>query len=349
MAKKIERDEELGKKAKIREHLLKMFRAIEQAFVEQHDRSDSILDHWDAFNCKLGGRQFYDGNTRIFVPIVRNAIKARCTRFVNQIFPQSGRYVEVTTDDTDLPQAQMSLAEHYIRTAKLRTEVMPALCKNGDVEGQYSIYVTWQEHTRHTAERKEKPFKDGDLEFEELGSAEDMEEEEIVEAGPHVEVIPDNDILILPVTADSTPQAIANGGSVTIVRRWTKAVIKKMKEDGDLIPEIADAIVKQMGNKRAETANRDTKKEQATAAGIKTGAGDKFFQAYETWTNVKVGGDWRMVRAYYGGDDQLLGCKLNPYWCDECPLISAPVEKGGRRLQGRRPAGLSAGPSDPGQ
>ncbi len=327
MAKKINRDDELGQKPKIKKHLLKMFTDIEQAFVEQHERADNILDYWDAYNCKLGGRQFYDGNTRIFVPIIRNAIKARVTRFVNQIFPQSGRYVEVTTDDTDLPQAQMSLAEHYIRTAKLRTEVMPALCKNGDVEGQYSVYVTWQTRTRHTASKVQKPFKDGDLEFEELGTSEDMEEEEIDESGPHVEVIPDNDILVLPVTSDSIPQAIANGGSVTILRRWTKANIEKMKADGDLIPEVADAIVKQMGNKTSTPGNRDTKKEQATAAGIKTGGGDKFFTAYETWTNAKVEGDWRMVRAYYGGDNQVLGCKLNPYWCDECPLISAPVEK----------------------
>lgn len=337
MAKKIERDEELGKKPKIREHLIKMFRDIEQAFVDQHDRSDALMDHWDAYNCKLGGRQFYDGNSRIFVPIVRNAIRARKTRFVNQIFPQSGRLVEVTTDDTDLPQAQMSLAEHYIRVSRMRTEVLPALCVNGDVEGQYSLYVTWEERVRHTASRREKPFKDGDLEFDELGSVEDIDEEEIVDSGPHTEVIPDNDILVLPVTADSIAQAIAVGGSVTIVRRWTKAVIKKMKDDGDLIPEVADAIMKQMGNKRAETANRDTKKEQATAAGIKTGAADKFFQAYETWSNVKVNGEWRMCRSYYGGDDQVLGCKLNPYWCDECPLISAPVEKVAGVFKGKAP------------
>lgn len=327
MAKKIDRDEELGTKAKTKDHLLKMFRDIQTAFVDQHERSDQILDHWDCYNCQRLTRQFYDGNTSIFVPIVRNAIKARKTRFLNQIFPQSGRYVEVTTSDVDLPQAMMALAEHYIRSSKLRTEVMPALLVNGDVEGQYSIYVTWEKIEKNVASRVMKPFQSDGLEFDELGESEDMEEEVIEEAGPKVEVIADNDIIILPVTADSIAEAIAVGGSVTILRRWTKAVIKKKKEDGDLIPEVADRMLKEMSVKKADASNRDTAKQLADAAGIKTGAGDKFALVYETWSNVKVGGDLRLCRSYYGGDDQVLGCKQNPYWCDEVPLISIPVEK----------------------
>ena len=337
MAKKTNRDDELGKRPKLREHLIKMFNDIETAFVDQHERSDDILDYWDAYNCKLGGRQFYDGNTKIFVPIIKNAVKARKTRFINQIFPQAGRYVEVTTSDGDLPQAQMSLAEHYIRTSKLRTEVMPALLVNGDVEGQYSIYVTWQKVVKNAASRVEKPFQSDGLEFEELGKSEDMEEDEIVEEGPHAEVVNDNDIMVLPVTADSINQAIEMGGSVTIMRRWTKAYIKKMKEDGEILPDIADVMLKEMGNKRPTPNNRDTKKEMADAAGIKTGAGDKFCLVYESWTKLKVDGERRLCRAYYGGDDQILGCKLNPYWCDEVPLISCPVEKVAGVFKGRAP------------
>jgi hypothetical protein len=333
---KIDRDEELAKKPKVKDHLLKVFRDIEQAFVEQHDRSDKIMDNWDIWNCKLGGRQFYDGNTRIFVPIIRDAVKARKTRFVNQIFPQSGRYVEVITSDIDLPEAQMSLCEHYIRGAKLRTEVMPALVVNGDVEGQYNIYVTWEETTKHVAKRVDKPFQSDGMDFEELGSSEDMEEEEIVDAGPKVEVIADNDVIILPVTADSISEAISVGGSVTIVRRWTKTMIRKMKADGDILPDVADVMLKEMSIKRAGP-NNDTPKQMADAAGIKMGGGDKFALVYETWTNVKVGGEMYLCRAYYGGDDQVLGCKRNPYWCDEVPLISAPVEKVAGVFKGQAP------------
>ena len=51
MAKKTERDDELSKRPKIREHLLKTFTDVEQAFVDQHERSDDIADYWDCYNC----------------------------------------------------------------------------------------------------------------------------------------------------------------------------------------------------------------------------------------------------------------------------------------------------------
>ena len=336
MAKTIPRDEELATKPKVKEHLLKMFTDIQQSFVEANDRADEISDFWDLYNCNLGGRQFYDGNSKIFVPIVRNAIKARKTRFLNQIFPQSGRYVEVTTSDQDLPQAQMSLAEHYIRTSKLRTEVMPSLLVNGDVEGQYNLYVSWESVEKNTTRRVEKPYQSDGLEFEELGKSEDMEDEVLVDAGPKFEVVADNDVMVLPVTCDSIPEAIAVGGSVTIMRRWTKAMIRKKKADKDILPDVADRMLKEMSTKK-DPSNRDTAKQLAAAAGIKTGAGDKFALVYETWSNVKVGGDYRLCRSYYGGDDQVLGCKQNPYWCDEVPLISCPVEKVAGVFKGMSP------------
>ena len=336
MAKAIPRDEELGAKPKVKEHLLKMFTDITQSFVEANDRADQIADFWDCYNCKLGGRQFYDGNSKIFVPIVRNAIKARKTRFLNQIFPQSGRYVEVTTSDEDLPQAQMSLAEHYIRASKLRTEVMPALLVNGDVEGQYNLYVSWERIEKNTTRRVEKPYQSDGLDFEELGKSDDMEDEVLVDAGPKFEVISDNDVMVLPVTADSIPEAISVGGSVTILRRWTKAMIRKKKSDKDILPDVADKMLKEMQTKK-DASNRDTAKQLAAAAGIKTGAGDKFALVYETWSNVKVGSEYRLCRSYYGGDDQILGCKQNPYWCDEVPLISAAVEKVAGVFKGMSP------------
>src|SRR5208282_2186890 len=38
-------------------------------------------------------------------------------------------------------------------------------------------------------------------------------------------------------------------------------------------------------------------------------------------------GKRRIVRMFFGGEKQVLGCKLNPHWCDKVPLLSAPVEK----------------------
>jgi len=83
--------------------LEKLYVKVEKGFEEQRDRSDGILDNWGLYNCKLDDRQFYAGNSRIFIPFIRDAVNARVTRFANQIFPQSGRYIEVTTGEADTP------------------------------------------------------------------------------------------------------------------------------------------------------------------------------------------------------------------------------------------------------
>ena len=160
------RGDDISKRAGVSKHLLEVFDDVEMGFTEQSDRSDALLDYWDIYNCKLNANQGYNGNSRIFVPIVHNAINARKTRFVNQIFPQSGRNVEVTSENGEQPYALMSLLENYVGKAKLRTEVMPALMKNGDIEGQYSVYISWEKTERNVTWRVKKPveMEDGDRE-----------------------------------------------------------------------------------------------------------------------------------------------------------------------------------------
>jgi hypothetical protein len=337
VARDIPRDEELSDRAHIKKKIIELAKDVEQAFISQNDRSDDILDYWDVWNCKLGNRQFYNGNSQIFVPIVKAAIKARKTRFVNQLFPQSGRYVEVTTSELDTPQEAMSLCEHYIRRANLRTKVFPALCVNGDVEGQYNVYVSWSERKKNTASRVDKAVEMEGAEVPELGKTPDMEEEEIIDAGPEVEVIHDNDVMVLPVTCDTPEEALEAGGSVTICRRWTKAKIKQAAKDGEITEKSAEILKEMLSSKRPDPANRDTRKDMADAAGIKQSAGDKYALVYELWTNLKIGGKLRLCRAFYGGDQNVLGCKQNPYWCDEIPLISCPVEKQAGVFKGKAP------------
>src|SRR5262245_46681355 len=85
------RGKDISKRPKVREELLKVFKDVEKGFRDQWQRANDQLDFWDVYNCKITAKQFYNGNARIFVPIVKNAIDARKTRFTNQIFPQSGR------------------------------------------------------------------------------------------------------------------------------------------------------------------------------------------------------------------------------------------------------------------
>lgn len=325
----LDRGEQLCLKKDVHEALLDIFKDVEKGFLEQADRSDSNMDYWDCYNCELGQKQFYNGNSKIYTPIIYNAVNARKTRFVNQMFPQSGRYVEVTSEDGTQPQALTALLEHYVRKAKLRTQVAPALMKNGDVEGQYTVQVTWEKRTRHVVYRTKKPPEiDGEAADtgDEEDQIDDIVEEEIEEGFPRVDVIADSDLLVLPFTANSLEQVLAEGGSVTTLCRWTKAKLKQMIDGGH--------IEKKAGEELLEEMSKDGKKEQADkpkamtdAAGLKGDGRGKYALVYRTWTMLTIKGERRICLCYYGGNQKILGCKRNPYWADRIDIISAPVEK----------------------
>lgn len=320
----LDRDEELSGRKRIRDQLLDIFKDVEKGFAEQNERANDQMDYWDIYNCQLGPKQFYTGNSKIFVPLVRNACNARQTRFTNQIFPQSGRYVEVTTENGDIPHATIALLEYYVRKAKLRTQVCPPLVRNGDVEGQYNIYVSWVKNTRHVVQRVRKPVEIEGLDTDD--DVDDIAEDTVVHGYPVVEVLADSDVLVLPQTSDSLEAAIANGGSVTICRRWSKAKIRRMIRAGEITQSGGEALIEQMEDKRYG-GNPNKPKEAVMAAGIKT-EGSKHALVYETWTELKLKGkERRLCRSYYGGTDKVLGCKRNPFWSDKLPIISAPVEK----------------------
>ena len=281
------RDDELSGKSGVSKKVLEIARDVEKGFTDQRDRSDDIQDYWDAYNCKLGEKQFYNGNSRIFVPIIKDAITARKTRFVNQMFPQSQRYVEVTTTDADIPHALMAILEHYVRKTKLRTRVMPALSVNGDVEGQYSLYVGWKENKRNVVRKVQKPIEVDGLQHGDVDQVEDIEESEEVDAGPDIQVLADNDLLILPSTVDTIEEAIEAGGSVTILRRWSKAKIAQLIKDKDIDKSKGEALIESMNKvSNGESERRNTAKDLADAAGIK--AKGKHALVYEIWAKLKI-------------------------------------------------------------
>ena len=332
-AKEITRETELvhdrgAKGKKLKEKLLDLYADLEKGYVDQGQRSDDQVDYWDAYECVLGGGQAYSGNAQIYVPLIHNAVNARATRFVNQLFPKGGRYVEVVSSDGEEPHAITALLEHYVRKAKLRTEVAFPLCVNGDIEGQYNAYVSWSTQSRHTVWKEKQPLQLFEAEIEgEEEAVEEIVEEEIYDDHPRVEVIPDADVLILPVTCNSVPEAIALGGSVTIIRRWTKAQIRQMIEDDEIDETDGEALIDEMGSveQQIEQNHQNLAKNHADAAGIR--AKGKVCLGYETWTMLKIEDEKRLCVVKYGSSKLILSCRLNPYWSDRCPLISAPVKK----------------------
>jgi hypothetical protein len=319
-AKRTARNDELSGLEEHQETLDKLADAIEKGYRDQQSRTEDQADYWDIFECELNDNQGYNGNAQSYVPLIRDSIDARQIRFTNQLFPINGRFVDCITENGDIPHGEMALLEWYIRQCKIRTEVVPALCKNGDVEGQYNLHVSWESRERHIVRREmfTNPATGED--------EEDFVEEIIFDAGPAVEVLPDADVLVLPATADSIERALNMGGSVSITRRWSKDMIEAMVERGDIVKEAANQITADMKAQQNGNGQKDMKKEHVSATGIK-GQG-KWYLARESWHKMWVDDEWRIVRSYFGaGDQKKLGTKLNPYWCDLVPVISCPVKK----------------------
>src|ERR1700753_2699465 len=93
------RDADISKRAGVSRQLEELFQEVTQGFQDQSERADKNQDYWDVYETNLNGNQFYNGNSQIYVPIVHNAVNARKTRFVNQIFPTNGRNVEVPSEE----------------------------------------------------------------------------------------------------------------------------------------------------------------------------------------------------------------------------------------------------------
>lgn len=349
------RDRDLlgGARSKIRRHLSELQDTIAGGFEDQAPRSDAQADYWDIFNCVLNGNQFYNGNAQIYLPLVHDALIARATRFINQLFPQSGRYVEAITADGSNPAAIIGLVEHYLRSRRFKTQVLRPLSICGDVEGQYNLYVDWAEVSRQLVSRETHgvildmegiPVEAGGEEIE------DVAEEEIIEGMPVFEVLHDCDVLILPETADSIDEALAVGGTVTIVRRWTRTKIDQMAEAGSIRAAEAKTLKSEMDLvARVGRGDRESIEERlAEHVGIR--AKGAHATVWESWNMVPLDnngvysedGTPRLCRMFFGPNRAQLGAKRNPYWNDRCPLLSCPVEKIAGVMKGPSPVARAA-------
>src|ERR1700688_1156018 len=330
-----DRDLLAGRSDKLRKKLDEIFNAVLRTFEDQKDRSDDIEDYWDCFNCRSNSRQYYNGIANIYFPIIHDAVSARSTRFSNQLFPQSGRYIEVVSADGTQPQSLIGLLEHYLRETHFETMVAKPLCETGDIEGHYHLYADWCELEREIVSREthgprvhvagqqvEAPGE----EIEDMG-----EPEIIVDGRPVFEVLHDSDVAVWPGNVDSLDEAFATGGGVAIVRHWTKAKIDRMVEQGCIRRAEGRALKDSMD--KVQKDGHDIEKRLAEHVGIHskgTGA-----TVWEVWTALPLdkGGGFnedgraRLGRVFFGPNRAQMGCKRNPYWNDRCPLISFPVKK----------------------
>ena len=326
MVRDVTRKTQLGKREDVKEQLLKVYEAIVTGFNNQRERADQNIDNWEMYNCRLNSKQFYTGNSQAYVPLIHNAVEARKTRALGRVFPQTGRYVEVTTEDGTIPQATVALLENYVDDADLHTKVVPAMLLAGDMEGQYTLCVTWETTRRHVVSRETHPLTIGGIEHPDLGQVEETKAEILNRAHPGVYVVHDSDFLILPVTSESPEDALAQGGSISAVCRWSKSKVEQLLKDDEIFSELdADDLVQSKHGEDGTT--RDTDKKLAEAFGMR--AGGKVLIAIRTWVYVTIQKEKRLCLAYFhlGGEEPILGCKLCPYWNDRPDYISLPVKK----------------------
>lgn len=321
MTKKSKKDFEKDYTAKYRTKLLQAYKDIQSGFGDQNDRADTNMDLWDLYNSKLNSKQFYDGNSQVFVPIIYTAVEARTTRFTNQVFPKNNRYIEVVTENGEkVPYAHMALVEHYIKKARLK-QMVRALFRQGDIEGQYTICITWRENKRTVTYRVNKGIVVDGEEIKELDDYQDIKEEEVTDSWPEIEIISDSDFLVYPVNADTLDEALDKGGHVTTIERLSKKKIQEYIDDGKFTKKEGELLLKNFAG--AGNPPKNTKKELAYAAGIKTSSKSQCALVYRTWIKL----DGQLFLVYFGGDTSILSCKRNPYWCDKIDIISTPVKK----------------------
>jgi len=344
------RDDELCNDEKIRKAVIDLMKDVAKGFEAQWERGNDQLDYWDIYDQIPSPRQAYSGNSQVYLPIVYQAIEARVVRVVNKLFPRSQRTVDCISSD-EKPFDIMALLEHYIRKTRLRTQVVPALMRNGDVEGQYNLYVGWENSSRHVVyrttpkieiegEEVDDPTVEDDDEY-------DVEEVETFHMSPVVEVLADADVCVLPHTANSVGEALAKGGSATVIRRWSKARIEQAIDEEEIDPDVGEELLKMFGATKDEQGAPEANKKHVDAAGISMGSGGKELTLYETWTKLKVEGsdgeERRLCRIYYAGtkgntasnEEMIASVKRNPYWNDKCPILSAPVKKVSNVFKGK--------------
>lgn len=321
---------------KVKEQMQEIYEAVVRGFEDKQEQNSVCDRAWDMYNCILNENQSYFGTSNIYMPLVRDAVEARVTRFSNQVFPQNGRYADVVGQGK-IPWDIIALLDYYVGVTKLRSVVVPALLREGDCSGQYSLYLDWSESKRHTVKKTREPEV-----VAENGEAppdgetyEDRKYEEIKDARPDVCVLDARNLCVLPASVDEIDDA-----EIVAVALWlTKKRIKQYIRDEVFEKEEGEILLGNFDQTKAGNAQQpDTDKKMLGFAGIKTDSkGAKRALIYKIWSKIKIKGEYRLCEMFVAGEDNFLSCKRTPLWSDRVPIISKPVVKVSGSFWGKSP------------
>lgn len=309
----------------------KLYPKLSKCYENKQEQMDRCEEYWSIFNAQPDENQQYSGNSQCYIPAVRNAIKARVKRTIAQLFPVNHKHVGATGPDGNIPFAQISLLEHYIRSTHLK-EVVRADLIAGDVTGQWNLYIDWSRTQRRVRELIKKPpiLEDHELggEVEDLAADDDewdWEEEtkEVTTEGPDIVPFATEDLAVYPPTAGGVEKATA-----TCLRlRLDIDAVQQFIDEGVFVGHDAKELVENLGKPSAGRDKYVPPKRRTGDAGIRTEGTYKYALIYEAHTNLDLGNGKEPCFVYFAGQDVILGIIRNPFWSGKRPIISAPIEK----------------------
>ncbi|MDN8066197.1 hypothetical protein [Burkholderia vietnamiensis] len=309
----------------------KLYPKIAKCYQNKQEQMDRCEEYWSIYNAQPDENQQYSGNSQCYIPAVRNAVNARVKRTIAQLFPVNHKHVGATGPDGNIPFAQISLLEHYIRSAAIKDVVRADLIA-GDVTGQWNLYIDWTRTQRRITELIKKPpiLEDHELggEVEDLAADEDdwdweKEEKEVTTEGPDVVQFATEDLAVYPPTCNDIEKATA-----TAIRlRLTIDAVERFVDEGIFVGVEAKELIDNLAKPDGGREKYVPPKKRTGDAGIRTEGTFKYALIYEVHTNLDLGNGKEPCFVYFAGQDVILGIIRNPFWSGKRPIISAPIER----------------------
>ncbi|MDF3091466.1 hypothetical protein [Burkholderia semiarida] len=309
----------------------KLYPKIAKCYQNKQEQMDRCEEYWSIYNAQPDENQQYSGNSQCYIPAVRNAVNARMKRTLAQLFPVNHKHVGATGPDGNIPFAQISLLEHYIRSAMIKDIVRADLIA-GDVTGQWNLYVDWSRTQRRITELIKKPpiLEDHELggEVEDLAADEDdwdweKESKEVTTEGPDIVSFATEDLAVYPPTCNDIEKATA-----TAIRlRLTIDAVQQFVDEGVFVGVSAKELVDNLAKPDGGREKYVPPKKRTSDAGIRTEGTFKYALIYEVHTNLDLGNGKEPCFVYFAGQDVILGIIRNPFWSGKRPIISAPIER----------------------
>ncbi|MFT4068940.1 hypothetical protein [Paraburkholderia sp.] len=233
-----------------------------------------------------------------------------------------------------MPFAQISLLEHYIRSAGVKDAVRADLIA-GDVTGQWNLYIDWTKTYRKVTELIRKPpiLEDAELGVEVQDISADDEDweweketKDVTVEGPDIVPFATEDFAVYPPTCNDIQKATATA----IKLRLSSDAIQKFVDEGVFIGHTAKDILERMAQPGSGREKYVSTKKRTGDAGIRTEGTYKYALIFEVHTDLDLGNGREPCFVYFAGQDEILGIIRNPFWSGKRPVLSAPIE----RIQG---------------